>query len=121
HTFSGAALCAGFPVLVLSGCGGGDDSRFAAVTEDETASSQSLEVAPPEADAGPGPAIDGGTPTDGGSGGVAPSGFWHFDDCSPASTVLVDSSGNGAHAQHAKGRTCAPGIDGQAVSFRGKK
>ena len=62
----------------------------------------------------------GGFP-DGGVGGFGPSGFWRFDDCSPTSNFLVDSSGNGAHAQHALNRTCAPGISGLGVQFNDKK
>jgi hypothetical protein len=58
---------------------------------------------------------------DGGGGSFGPSGFWQFDDCSPTSNFLVDSSGNGAHAQHALNRTCAPGISGLGVQFNDKK
>src|SRR5205809_468138 len=50
---------------------------------------------------------------DTGGGGSGPSGFWHFDDCSSISPFLVDATGNGANAQHALGRKCAPGISGQ--------
>src|SRR5947208_821909 len=40
----------------------------------------------------------GGIGVDGGvGGGFGPSGFWHFDDCSPSSNFLLDSSGNGAN------------------------
>jgi hypothetical protein len=60
-------------------------------------------------------------PPDGGVGGFGPSGFWRFDDCSPTSNFLLDSSGNGAHAQHALNRTCAEGISGLAVQFNDKK
>src|SRR6266480_4237084 len=45
----------------------------------------------------------GGFPGGAGSGGgnsFGPSGFWHFDDCSPTSHFLADSSGNGLSAQH---------------------
>ncbi|HMI88822.1 MAG TPA: LamG domain-containing protein [Polyangiaceae bacterium] len=62
-----------------------------------------------------------GFPPDGGSGGFGPSGFWHFDDCSPTSNFLIDSSGSGAHAQHAINRTCAPGMSGLGVQFSDKK
>ena len=62
-----------------------------------------------------------GFPPDGGGGGFGPSGFWHFDDCSPASNFLIDSSGNGAHAQHALNRSCVPGISGLGVQFTDKK
>ncbi|MEO7096436.1 MAG: LamG domain-containing protein [Polyangiales bacterium] len=56
-----------------------------------------------------------------GTGASGPSGFWRFDDCSPTSNFLADSSGNGAFATHALGRTCKPGISGQAVSFASTK
>jgi hypothetical protein len=56
-----------------------------------------------------------------GGGSFGPSGFWHFDDCSPNSNFLIDSSGNGAHAQHALNRTCVDGISGLGVQFNEKK
>jgi hypothetical protein len=65
-------------------------------------------------DASPG---DGGV--DGGSGGGF--GFWHFDDCSPTSNFLIDSSGEGANAQHALGAACVPGISGLGVQIRTAK
>ncbi|HZU85585.1 MAG TPA: LamG domain-containing protein [Polyangiaceae bacterium] len=82
-----------------------------------------------------GVAGDGGFAGDGGSvgeggveaeGGVdgGPSGgfgFWHFDDCSPTSNFLVDSSGEGANAQHALGASCVPGISGLGVQIRSAK
>jgi concanavalin A-like lectin/glucanase superfamily protein len=64
-----------------------------------------------------GPAEDGGV--DGGTGGGF--GFWHFDDCSPKSNFLVDSSGEGANAQHALGAACVPGISGLGVDIRSAK
>jgi hypothetical protein len=73
----------------------------------------------------PPPPIDGGPPLDGGSpdGGEGGGGFgqWHFDDCSPTSHFLVDSSGFGANAQHALGGACVPGISGLGVQFRSAK
>jgi hypothetical protein len=45
-------------------------------------------------------------------------GFWHFDDCSPSSHFLADSSGLGASAQHELGAECVQGISDQAVEFR---
>jgi hypothetical protein len=74
-------------------------------------------------DSGPedaGPPFDGGGDggPDGGAGGF---GQWHFDDCSPSSRVLVDSSGLGANAQHATGAACVPGISGLGVDFRTAK
>ena len=48
-------------------------------------------------------------------------GFWHFDDCSPTSNFLVDSSGFGANAQHALGAACVAGISGLGVQIRTSK
>jgi hypothetical protein len=62
---------------------------------------------------------DGGPVVDGGPGGGF--GFWHFDDCSPSSNFLVDSSGEGANAQHALGASCVPGMSGLGVEFRTAK
>jgi hypothetical protein len=59
----------------------------------------------------------GGFP-DGGSDDGAGFGFWHFDDCSPTSNFLTDSSGFGANAQQALGAACVPGISGQGVQIR---
>jgi hypothetical protein len=56
---------------------------------------------------------------EGGSGGGF--GFWHFDDCSPTSNFLIDSSGEGANAQHALGAACVPGISGLGVDIRSAK
>jgi len=53
--------------------------------------------------------------TDGGFG------LWHFDDCSPTSHFMLDSSGLGAHAQQALKAACVPGISGQGVKFRTEK
>jgi hypothetical protein len=57
---------------------------------------------------------DGGTQTGG-------FGFWHFDDCSPESHFLIDSSGEGANAVHALGGDCVAGISGLGVRFRSAK
>ncbi|MGH7434907.1 MAG: LamG domain-containing protein, partial [Polyangiaceae bacterium] len=62
---------------------------------------------------------DGGTSTEGGTSGGF--GFWHFDDCSPSSPFLDDSSGFGANGQHALGGACVPGISGLGVQFRTAK
>lgn len=62
---------------------------------------------------------DGGGTSDGGVAGGF--GEWHFDDCSPTSNFLVDSSGFGANAQHALGAACVPGISGLGVEFRTAK
>ena len=68
--------------------------------------------------AGKGGGVDGGF--GGVGGGVDPGGFgfWHFDDCSPASHFLIDSSGFGANAQQALNAACVTGISGQGVQIR---
>ncbi len=55
------------------------------------------------------------------AGTVGGFGQWHFDDCSPKSNFLVDSSGEGANAQHALGAACVPGISGLGVEFQSVK
>jgi hypothetical protein len=72
----------------------------------------------------PGPGSGGGAGI--GEGGSGPSndggfGFWHFDDCSPKSHFLADSSGFGANAQQALKADCVAGISGQGVQFRSAK
>jgi hypothetical protein len=67
---------------------------------------------------GGGGSIDGGG-ADGGAGGGF--GFWHLDDCSPTSHFLIDSSGEGANAQHALNSACVPGISGLGVQIRSQK
>jgi hypothetical protein len=67
-------------------------------------------------DSGPVGFGDGGA--DGGGGGF---GSWHFDDCSPKSHFLVDSSGFGANAQQALKASCEPGISGLGVNIRTAK
>ncbi|HEU4410059.1 MAG TPA: LamG domain-containing protein, partial [Polyangiaceae bacterium] len=71
--------------------------------------------------AGSGGSGEGGAAGEGGSGGgpggVVPSGFWRFDDCSPATKTLLDSSGNNIHATRTVGTACAEGISGLAVDF----
>ena len=56
-----------------------------------------------------------------GGGGAVPVGLWLFDDCSAASTALVDSSGLGSTATRSATTACAPGIDGLGVAFDNKK
>jgi hypothetical protein len=75
-------------------------------------------------EAGDGPI--GGASGSGGSAGTGTGsaggfGFWHFDDCSPTSHFLVDSSGFGANAQQALKADCVPGISGLGVKFRNAK
>jgi hypothetical protein len=57
----------------------------------------------------------------GGSGTGGGFGQWHFDDCSPNSHFLLDSSGLGANAQQALNAKCVPGISGQGVQFTSAK
>jgi hypothetical protein len=60
----------------------------------------------------------------GGGGGIfdsGPSGFWRFDDCSPGSHFLLDSSGNNFSAQHALNGFCVDGISGLGVKFTSQK
>jgi hypothetical protein len=61
---------------------------------------------------------EGGSPDPGTSGGF---GQWHFDDCSPKSHFLLDSSGLGANAQQALRASCVPGVSGLGVQFRSEK
>lgn len=63
--------------------------------------------------------IDDDSGVDGGGGGGF--GFWQFDDCSPTSHFLIDSSGEGATAQHALKSACVPGISGLGVEIRSAK
>jgi hypothetical protein len=64
---------------------------------------------------------DGGQ-VDSGEGGVPGGfGFWHFNDCSPTSNFLIDSSGEGANAQQALGADCVPGISGLGVEITNAK
>ena len=74
-------------------------------------------------DAGGSKGDDGGFVEDGGAEG-GPSGgfgFWHFDDCSPTSNFLVDSSGFGANAQQALHAACVAGISNLGVEIRKAK
>jgi hypothetical protein len=73
-----------------------------------------------------GGSFDGGSPSedggaDGGADGGGGFGSWHFDDCSPTSHFLIDSSGEGANAQQALHAACVPGISGLGVDIRTAK
>src|SRR6188768_75214 len=68
---------------------------------------------------GPGPGPGGSTGGTGGSFGQF--GQWHFDDCSPKSHFLRDSSGLGANAQQELKANCVEGISGLGVNFRSAK
>ena len=65
----------------------------------------------------------GGSGFDGGSGGPDTSGFgfWHFDDCSPTSHFLIDSSGFGANAQQPLKAACVAGLSNLGVQIRSAK
>ena len=64
----------------------------------------------------------GGSGFDGGGGpDTSGFGFWHFDDCSPNSHFLVDSSGFGANAQQALQAACVPGLSNLGVQIRSAK
>jgi len=65
--------------------------------------------------------VGGGDGGDVDGGAVGGFGQWHFDDCSPTSNFLIDSSGEGANAQHALKSDCVPGISGLGVEFRSAK
>jgi hypothetical protein len=131
---SGVALRAGVPLVawLVIGCSGPANDRFAATTNDEYPNGeiQNLLTAPngpiePGAPAPPpgsdGGIIDGGSPDGGGGPTGVPSGAWNFDDCSPDSPFLLDNTGHGATAQHAKKSSCVPGIRGQGIAFHSHK
>ncbi|WP_437313737.1 LamG-like jellyroll fold domain-containing protein [Sorangium sp. So ce385] len=59
----------------------------------------------------------GGGPVDPPPVGPPAVGFWQFDDCSSATTDLLDSSGNDATATRSASAACAQGISGLAISF----
>ena len=74
--------------------------------------------APGSAGVGNGGGEEGGAIDPGSQGGF---GQWHFDDCSPTSHFMLDSSGLGAHAQQALKASCVAGISGKGVEFRSAK
>ena len=91
------------------------------VSFDGSAPPPPFDASPPPFDASPdGNFFPDGSLPDGGNPG-APSGFWHFDDCSPKTTTLLDSSGNGETAEHRLGSSCVPGVSGQAISLTNDK
>ena len=74
----------------------------------------------------PGSGAAGGAAGSGEAGATDPGsdggfGLWHFDDCSPTSHFMVDSSGLGANAQQALKAACVPGISGLGVKFSAAK
>ncbi len=135
------------PIALLAACGSPADSRFAAETYDEYKEPlTNAVIGSPEGVTAIAPAVvpaanagaaasdagvvrgpdggvfigdGGGEPADAGPAGGF--GFWHFDDCSPTSNFLVDSSGEGANAQHALNGSCVPGITGLGVNIRTAK
>jgi len=100
----------------ISGSSGGSSSSSGGVGGSSSSSGSSS--------GGVGAADGGLLEGDGGEGdGGTVGGFgqWHFDDCSPTSNFLLDSSGEGANAQHALKSDCVPGISGLGVEFRSAK
>lgn len=75
-----------------------------------------LDAGVPISDGG-GPRDGGGPIRDGGFSSFEPIGDWRFDDCSPASTSLLDSSPTFAPLTRAAGLGCAEGIRGAGVLF----
>ena len=83
--------------------------------------------APPPAGAGGEPGMGGKGGSSGGSGGSdpgsfgdctrSPIGFWTFDDCSVDRTDLNDRSNQFHTAYRNVQQSCAPGQEGQAVTF----
>jgi hypothetical protein len=65
--------------------------------------------------------FDDGGFSDGGPGQTGGSAQWSFDDCSPKSNFLADTTGGGANAQHALGASCVPGIKNLGVQIRTAK
>jgi hypothetical protein len=76
-------------------------------------------ISPAGGSGGSGPIFGQGGGGAGGGGSTDQSGFgsWTFDDCSPTSHFLADSSGFGANAQQELGAYCVEGISGRAVEF----
>jgi Concanavalin A-like lectin/glucanases superfamily len=107
---SGAGSSAGSPV----GTAGGPSAGGSA-----SAGASSVGGSPGFPSAGSGSIIGEGGSADPGDG----SGFgqWSFDDCSPKSHFLTDSSGNNANAQQQLKADCVPGISGQGIQFRSAK
>ena len=62
----------------------------------------------------------GGAPESAATDAPVDGGFgqWHFDDCSPTTQILLDSSGLGANAVQALNADCTEGADGKGVNFR---
>ncbi len=88
-------------------------------TDADTTSDDASVPPPTESDSGV-IVSDGGIFTSP-DGGPNTFGQWHFDDCSPRSHFLIDSSGEGATAQQALKASCVPGISGLGVQFRSAK
>ena len=133
-------------VLGSTHCGSGSNEKFATETFDENqepltnavvGSPSGVVVIGADGIATDGGTFegDGGSPEDaggfqdgqdggedgGGAGLGTDFGFWHFDDCSATSHFLIDSSGEGATAQHALGADCVAGINGLGIEFRSSK
>ncbi|AUX45094.1 hypothetical protein SOCE26_065750 [Sorangium cellulosum] len=134
---SSAAVLALFAVGVAA-CGsyGADEGAFddAAQTLDEQGGpiSVAVSVGVGVGGGGTGGFGTGGDPGTGGGGegggvvdpppvaGPPGVGFWKFDDCDSATTILSDSSGNGNDATRSSTAACVAGISGPGVEFNHK-
>lgn len=113
----------------LAGCGGGADADESSTLLGSTSAlvepAAAPEPAAPRRDAG-GPSVDAGGPLlDAGvpkPDASAPplsdtAAHWQFDDCSPATTTLLDSSPSAAHAVRSASVTCGEGVSGAGLVF----
>ncbi len=107
------------PIPVDSGSVGMGPAADSGALDAGTASDDGSAPPPVEDDSGV-IESDGGIITSP-DGGPSTFGQWHFDDCSPKSHFLIDSSGEGATAQQALKASCVPGISGLGVQFRSAK
>ena len=98
---------------------GATDAGATGATDASATSDDGSAPPPVENDGGP-TVSDSGVITSP-DGGPSTFGQWHFDDCSPKSHFLIDSSGEGATAQQALKASCVPGISGLGVQFRSAK
>jgi hypothetical protein len=118
-------------LLLIPACFEAPDPRLAPQSHDEyteplsnavIGTASRLTIVPPAAEpaAAPVPLVapDGGADGEGGTPGRA---FWLFDDCSPTSHFLADSSGGGTAGQQSLGAACVPGINNLGVRIRSAK
>jgi Concanavalin A-like lectin/glucanases superfamily len=111
----GSSVAGGGPVLGAGGASGGSGPTTGGTGPTTGGAAGSFGVGGAAGSFG----VGGEAGSDPGGGGGF--GFWHFDDCSPASHFLIDSSGMGANAQQALKATCVPGISGEGVQFANAK